>query len=127
MARISYTVYKTSVLATILSFISGMLVMAGCAFAAVAIVSSEYSMIPMGIFFFALGIGGKFLAEILATNAWWRQAIKAQNLEPEISNSVDFCFKVYNANSNSYVLKKIEQLNPQGAAQIRSALSAQQK
>ena len=127
MARISYTVYKTSALATVLSFLSSIAIMGGCGFAAAGILSKDYSMLPAGLIFFAAGVGAKFLAEMLAANGWWKKVVMAQNLEPQIRESVDFCFKVYNTNPCNLVLNKIEALNPQGAAQIRSAICAQKK
>ena len=125
MARISYTVYKTSALATVLSAASGVIGTGGFVVGALGLISFQISAILGGVVLFAAGIGAGLLADVLGANSWWKKVVVAQNLEPHIRNSVDFCFQVYNANPNDIILNKIEALNPQGAAQLRSVLQAQ--
>ncbi len=129
MARITYTKYENSFLATAVSFLSSMFVMGGCAALAIGVVDGDFGMIGFGIAVAAVcGFGGNFLAEIINTvqsNAkWWKNVIKKQGWEAQIPNSVDVCFQVYNANPGKWTLGKIQALNPSAAAQIRQALAA---
>ena len=128
MARITY--YKNSFLASVISIISSFLGMFGFAMLAGCFLSKDFSDLPEILLTLAIALGGGAIASSISKNKsntqWWQEQIIQKNLEGEIKNSVDFCFKVYNANPNQWTLQKIEQLNPNGAAQIRQALAAKQ-
>lgn len=128
MARITY--YKNSFLASVISIISSFLGMFGFAMLAVCFLSKDFSDLPEILLTLAIALVGGAIASSISKNKsntqWWQEQIIQKNLEGEIKNSVDFCFKVYNANPNQWTLHKIEQLNPNGAAQIRQALAAKQ-
>ncbi len=49
MARITYTKYENSFLATAVSFLSSMFVMGGCAALAIGVVDGDFGMIGFGI------------------------------------------------------------------------------
>lgn len=129
MARISYTVYNNSILATILSFLSRIFALFGIAMAIGGVLDGEFGMLGGGVAFFVLfGIGGTALAENINTHQsnvkWWKNTIVKQGWEAQIPNSVDVCFQVYNANPRQWTLNKIRELNPSAAAQIQQALAA---
>lgn len=129
MARISYTVYKNSVLATIISLLSRITALFGFAMAIGGVMGGEFGMLGGGAALFVIfGIGGGVLAEninIQQSNVkWWKEAIVKQGWEAQISNSVEVCFQVYNANPRPWPLNKIRELNPSAAAQIQQALAA---
>ena len=130
MAHVSYTSYKYSTLATVVSLISQIFMLGGIAMAVFGLMDLEFSMIGGGLLMAAVcGIGGHILAEtinsIFGNAKWWRTVIKKQGLEDRIPHSVDLCFQVYNANPCNWTLDKISLLNPAGAAQIRQALASQ--
>ncbi len=129
MARVSYTVYKNSVLATIISFLSRMISAGGIMAAIMGVMNGDFEFLGVGAVLFAVfGLGGTALAETVNTyqsNAkWWENAVRKQGWEAQIPNSLDVCFKVYNANPSQWTLNKIEKLSPSSAAQIRQALAA---
>lgn len=129
MARVTYTVYKNSILATIISLFSRMFAMGGVFMAVIGLMDGEFGMVGAGaVMFVIFGIGGTALAEAInsrKTNVkLWKEVIRKQGWEAQIPNSVDVCFQVYNANPNPWTLGKIEKLNPAAAAQIRQALAA---
>lgn len=128
MARFSYTVYKNSVLATIISFLAGIMSVFGIFMAVGGLFSLEFSILGMGVILFVVfGIGGNILAEMINTYQsnvkWWKNAIKKQGFEERITSSVDLCFQVYNANPCQWTLNKIRGMNPEAAAQIQQALA----
>lgn len=128
MARISYTVYKNSILATILGFLSRVFALFGFAMAIGGVMDGEFGMLGGGAAFFVLGIGGTALAETINTHQsnvkWWKNTIVKQGWEAQIPSSVDVCFQVYNANPRQWTLNKIRELNPSAAAQIQQTLAA---
>lgn len=131
MARVTYTVYKKSPLATVISFLSSMFAMGGIAAVAAGVVDGDFGLIGFGVVFAAVcGFGGSALAEAINTHQsnakWWRDVVRKQGWEAQIPNSVDVCFQVYNANPSEWTLGKIQALNPSGAAQIRQTLAAKQ-
>ncbi len=129
MARVSYTVYKNSVLATIISFLTRMIAAGGIMAAVGGVVDGEFGLLGAGaVLFVVFGFGGTALAEAINTHQsnvkWWKNAVRKQGWEAQIPNSVDVCFKVYNANPNNWTLNKIQKLNPAGAARNQQALVA---
>lgn len=128
MARITY--YKNSFLASVISIISSILGMFGGLMIAISILDGDFENMLPALLCLATAVCGGAIASSISKNKsntqWWQEQIIQKNLEGEIKNSVDFCFKVYNANPNQWTLQKIEQLNPNGAAQIRQALAAKQ-
>ena len=131
MARVSYTSYQNSVLATILSFLSSIGMLGGVALAAIGLFSLEFGMVAAGVLFFLIfGLGFTALAELLnklATRSkWWKNQIRKTGLEARIPTSVQLCFDVYNAYPCPWTLEKIQALNPSGAEQIRQALANKQ-
>ena len=130
MARVTYTVYKNSILATIISFLSSMFGMGGILIAVLGLMDGEFEMVFGGILFFAVfGLGGTVLAKAIGTRKankkWWKETIRNQGWEAQLPYSVDVCFKVYNANPNPWTLNQIQRWNPAAAAQIRQALAQQ--
>ena len=127
MARISYTVYKHSVLATIISFLSRIAVIFGVFIAVAGITDREFAFIGVGIvIFLVFGIGGSALAESInakkGNEKWWKESVEKPGWAAKIPNSIPVCFQVYNANPNPWTLNKIRTLNPAGADQIQQAL-----
>lgn len=131
MARFSYTVYKNSVLATIISFLSRMITMLGIVAAIVGVMDGEFVLLGVGAAIFVVfGIGGTALAEIINTYQsnikWWKNSIVKPGWKAKIPNSVDVCFQVYNANPCQWTLNQIQKLNPSAAAQIQQSLASKQ-
>lgn len=130
MARITYTVYKSSILATVISFLSSIFGMFGIVMAVLGLFDGEFEMVLAGLLFFAVfGLGGTMLAKAIGTRKankkWWKETIRKQGWEAQLPHSVDVCFKVYNANPNQWTLNQIQKWNPGAAAQIRQALAQQ--
>lgn len=128
MARFSYTVYKNSVLATIISFVSRLTMVFGIFMAVEGLLEGEFSLLGVGLVIGVIfGFGGTILAEMINTYQsnvkWWKNAIKKQGFEERITSSVDLCFQVYNANPCQWTLNKIRGMNPEAAAQIQQALA----
>lgn len=129
MARISYTVYKNSVLATIISFLSQAIAVFGIIVAIAGVADGEFSMLGAGAALFVIfGIGGTALAEninIQQSNVkWWKESVENPGWAARIPDSVEVCFQVYNSNPRPWTLNKIRELNPSAAAQIQQALAA---
>lgn len=129
MARVTYTVYKNSILATLVSFLSQAMGMVWLIAAIVALVNGEFSVFGIGaVLFVVFGIGGALLAESINTlqcnSKWWKETVRKQGWEAKIPNSADACFAIYNANPCKWTLNKIRKLNPSAAAQIQQALPA---
>lgn len=127
MARFRITYYKNSFLASVFSVLGSIIGAIGGFLIAVGLLDGSFDMIPAGLVCLVIGAVGGMLGAQISKNksntTWWNEQIHKQNLEREIVNSVDFCFKVYNANPNEWTLKKIEELNAVAAAQIRQALA----
>lgn len=129
MARVTYTEYKNSHLATAVSLLSSMCATGGILMAVAGIFDGDFGMIGAGVVIaLVCGIVGSALAEVInayQSNAkWWKNVVRKQGWEAKIPNSVDVCFQVYNANPGEWTLNKIQALNPSAAAQIRQALAA---
>lgn len=129
MARISYTVYNNSTLATIVSFLSRAIAMCGIAAAVTGVAGGEFSLLGVGaVIFVVFGIGGTALAETINTYQtnvkWWKNSVEKTGWAAKIPNSVEACFAVYNANPGPWTLNKIQMLNPSAAAQIQQSLAA---
>ena len=131
MARFNITYYKNSFLASVISVLSSIMGAGGGLVLAVGILDGSFEMVPTGVLLLALAAAGAILAGRISANKsntkWWDEQIHQRNLEQEIAGSVDFCFKVYNANPCAWTLNKIEALNSGAAAQIRRALEAQKE
>lgn len=112
MARI--TIYKNSVLATIVSFLGYF----GIAMGAVGLVDGE---ILVGMVCMLIGIGlmvvAGWISSYKAFRKWWKQ-VEKQGLIPEIQKSAETAVAVYRKNPEKRTLDKIRGLNPQAAAYI---------
>lgn len=131
MARFRITYYKNSFFASVVSVLSSLMGAFGGLMLAVAVLDGSFEMVLPALVCLVLALcggilGGKISAHKSNTK-WWDEQIHKQNREREIVNSVDFCFRVYNANPNEWTLKKIENLNVAAAAQIRQALAAKKE
>ena len=77
-------------------------------------------VLPLGLLAIAFLVGGKLISNHKAFKTWWKQVEKA-NLIDAIKTDASVARMVYDKNPKSATLKKIEQLNPTAAAQIRAA------
>ena len=108
--------YKNSVMSSVVSILGCVMAIAGFA----------EMMIPVGLLGIALAIWGKIISDNKAFKTWWKQ-VTDNNLEPRIAQSVDVAMQIYNKNPQGRTLKKIEELNPEAANQIRARKAAGKK
>lgn len=132
MASFAYTIYKNSVLATIISFLSGIFAVMGLLMAVMGVKEGQFALVGMGIVMaVVIGFGGNMLARKINDSRsnvkWWKNAVRKAGWEEKIPNSEEVCFKVYNANPNAWTLKKLQKLNPAAAEQIRQSLAENSK
>lgn len=114
-----YFWYKNSFLASIVSMFGGACIVTAIgSFAAGP--GPAILMILLGIVLMAWG---KSISDDKAFKTWWKQ-IEDNNLQPQIAQSAQFALEVYNKNPQERTLKKIAELNPSAAEQIRAALAA---
>lgn len=110
--------YKNSFLASIVSII-GCICCVSAIFGCVEGDPDALILVLPGI---PLMIWGKVISENKRFKKWWKQ-ITDKNLEPQIAASVQTAIAVYNKNPQKRTLKKIEELNPAAAANIRDQLA----
>ena len=65
-------------------------------------------------------IGGRIISNNKSFKKWWKQ-VEDANLAPQIAQDINTAVAVYNKNPQSRTLKKIQQLNPAAAEQIRNS------
>lgn len=125
MARIHYTVYKNSLLATILSFLGSAYIMMGALIFVLGLIDNEFE-IAEGIFLFIrFVLVGVVLLKIAKyvnekkTFKLWVKAIRAQGAEYRIKESVDYAVMAYNSYPTKRTLKYISKLNPQVVEMIK--------
>lgn len=110
--------YKNSFLASLVSII-------GCIFCLCAILGCVDGD-PSALVLLLPGIPLLIWARVISDNKrfkkWWKQVTDA-NLEPQIAASVQTAIAIYNKNPQERTLKKIEELNPAAAANIRDQLA----
>lgn len=124
MARISYTNYSNSVLATVLSFLGSAIGTLSLVGGVIAILCGEFGEgVPLLIGGFAIAVALTGLAEWISKtkyfNTWWKTEVVQKNWEPEIRKSQDSAIYIYKLYPVERTLKKIETMNPQAAAYIR--------
>ena len=106
--------YKNSVLASIVSILGCVLVMAG-----IAMFGDEpggaVAMILIGA---AMAIWGKVISNNKAFKKWWKQ-VKDNNLESAVASDLNTAIVVYQKNPQERTIKKIATLNPAFAEHIR--------
>ncbi len=109
--------YKNSFLASVVSILGCILVVAGIVTIQDGDTGAGIGMIVLSLPFL---IGGRIISNNKAFKKWWKQ-VKDANLEPQIAQDVNTAIAVYNKNPQSRTLKMIETLNPAAAEQIRSS------
>lgn len=112
--------YKNSFLASVVSIIGCVAILAGIYGIVDETVAEGVIAIVVGL---ALAIWGKQISENKAFKTWWKQVTDA-NLEPQIAQNVSTAIVVYNKNPQKRTLKKIAELNPEAARQIENSLAA---
>ena len=106
--------YRNSFLASAVSILGCILVMAGIAtFGEEA--GGAVAMILIGI---ALAIWGKVISNNKAFKKWWKQ-VKDNNLESAVASDLNTAIVVYQKNPQERTIKKIATLNPAFAEHIR--------
>lgn len=110
--------YRNSFLASAVSIFGCVL----CMSAIVGCIEGDPSTLVMLIPGIALVIWARNISHNKAFKKWWKQVTDA-NLEPQIAANVQTAIAVYNKNPQERTLKKIEELNPAAAAQIRAQLA----
>lgn len=111
--------YKNSFLASVVSIVGCVAILAGIYSIVDETVTEGVIAIIVGL---ALAILGKQISENKAFKTWWKQVTDA-NLEPQIAQSVDVAIQVYNKNPQKRTLKKIAALNPAAAENIERQLA----
>lgn len=111
--------YKNSFLASVVSLF-------GCASAIAGI--SSFGVEPGGAIIAIIGgvilvIWGKTISDDKAFKVWWKKVVDA-NLLPQIVASKQVALEIYNKNPQERTLKKIAELNPVAADQIRASIAA---
>lgn len=112
--------YKNSFLASVVSIIGCIAILAGIYGIAEETVAEGVVAIVVGL---ALAILGKHISENKSFKTWWKQVTDA-NLEPQIAQSLDIAIQIYNKNPQKRTLKKIAELNPAAAENIEKQLAA---
>ena len=110
--------YKNSFLASVVSILGCVLIMAGI----MGIVDGETEMLFALIPGLALAIWGKIISNNKAFKKWWKQ-VKDNNLEPVIARDLNTAITVYNKNPQKRTLKKIAKLNPTFAQHIEQNIA----
>lgn len=121
MARI--TIYKNSVLASLMSFLSYFLLLIGV----VAAVNGE---ILGGVALFLIGIGVGILASSISERKrfkTWKKQIEDKGLIPAIQTDVQTALAVYNTFPGKNALEYIRTLNPAAADIISAQLAAKKE
>lgn len=108
--------YKNSFLASVVSILGCILVIAGISVAGDGDMATTAGLIICGI---PLIVWGKIISNNKAFKKWWKQVENA-NLIPQIRQDVNTAIAVYNKNPQKRTLKKIAALNPAAAAQIQA-------
>lgn len=125
MARISYTVYKNSALATILSFLGSAYITMGAMIFAVGFISNELKIaesIILLICFVLLGLLHLQIAKHVNEKKifkLWMKAIQKQGAEYKIIESVEYALQVYKSYPTKRMLNYISKLNPKAAQMIQ--------
>lgn len=114
--------YKNSFLASVVSILGCILVVAGIVAIQDGDTGAGIGMIVLALPFL---ISGRIISNNKSFKKWWKQ-VKDANLEPQIAQDVNTAIAVYNKNPQGRTLKKIEQLNPAAAEQIRSGKQTNQ-
>lgn len=121
--RVPITIYKNSVLATILGIVAGLTLAGGV----VALLSRE---LVGGIILIALGLGIRMLAEYISEKKQfkkWIRQLEENDALKELPTSNQFAVKLYNAHPTNSTIKYIEKYNPQAAQLIREKLAEQKR
>lgn len=108
--------YRNSFLASVVSILGCVLVIAGISVSGDGDVATTAGLIICGI---PLIVWGKIISNNKAFKKWWKQ-VEDANLEPQIRQNVNTAIAVYNKNPQKRTLKKIAALNPAAAAQIQA-------
>ena len=108
--------YKNSFLASVVSILGCILVIAGFGVSGEGDMATTAGLIICGI---PLIIWGKIISNSKSFKKWWKQVVDA-NLVPQICQDVNTAIAVYNKNPQKRTLKKIAELNPAAAAQIQA-------
>ena len=131
--RIRFTIYKHSILATIISIFSMLFLIIGVMLLFVE-PSSEFSGIGEKIFvvliFVAMGIGGNILAGKINENkkfSKWKKNIEKSGADLLISASVKDAVAAYNNCKGEKALEYIKTLNPQAGMIIDEELNKEVK
>ena len=111
--------YKNSFLASVVSILGCICVLGG-------IMSIRDGETATGIIAIIISlpflIGGRVISQNKSFKKWWKQ-VEDANLEPQIAQDINTAIAIYNKNPQNRTLKKIEQLNPAAAEQIRKSIS----
>lgn len=113
-----FTIYKNSVLATLLSIFSNILLLVG-------VVSIFSGAIPVSIFLIAIGIGMNIWASNIADKKSfkaWVKKLKENGVEAQMAQMPAVAFAVYKANPKKDTLKYIASVNPYAASEIQRML-----
>lgn len=108
--------YKNSILASVVSILGCVLVIAGISVSGDGDVATTAGLIICGI---PLIVWGKIISNNKAFKKWWKQ-VEDANLVAQIRQDVNTAIAVYNKNPQKRTLKKIAGLNPAAAAQIQA-------
>lgn len=150
MVRMRFTIYKNSALASLISFLSNLVLLGGIW----GLVGVVFNVIDGGlagvggiwgllgnalgaIVIIAIGIGLKFLAEKIAERAserkafkLWTKSLKEKGVLDSLPQSVELCRLIYRANPVRRTIRFIAKYNPLAAAEIsesRKLAKAQMK
>ena len=119
MARI--TIYKNSVLATLVGIFGYIFIIAGLALA----FTEE---ILGGIILALIGVGFSIWAPAISRNKQfktWKKRIEEGGLVPALPSSTQTAIQIYNPFPNKKTLEYIRSLNPSAAQQISELIAAQ--
>jgi hypothetical protein len=110
--------YKNSFLASVVSILGCVLVIAGLSMFGEGETAAAILLIVCGV---PIAICGKIISNNKAFKVWWKQVTDA-NLEPKIAQDINTAVAIYNKNPQKRTLQKIETLNPAAAAHIRQSI-----
>lgn len=122
MARVRATVYKNSILASIVSIYGSL-----CVFAGVSLITQSILACILVIVYGAFHCWlGAYISERANYKAWKKEIEKKVDIE-RIKKEIYFAVKVYNTNPCNMVLKYIRNLNPEAAEYIKQRIAEKEQ
>lgn len=131
MARVSFTVYKGSVLATVCSTFGSIFAFIGASLLVTSLVNRGRSEdITGGIVCLILGIGLALLSIPISERKEfkvWKKKLKASGMATMLEFDVDLAIRAYHSNPGKRTLKYIRRENPEAARRIAEEQAAKKK